>query len=114
MNYYDDAVMFLDKSHLGSRQLMYFINERARNEMKEFAYNYFGADTSGYHIGSISNTGTFVMDCTVCNPNDISNVKYISTGKSINTKSVNVMCFDFQKPFIEKCRLRKKNKSPRR
>ena len=32
----------------------------------------------------------------------ISNVKYISTGKSINTKSVNVMCFDFQMPFIEK------------
>lgn len=102
MNYYDDAVMFLDKSHLGSRQLRYFINERARNEMKEFAYNYFGADTSGYHIGSISNTGTFVMDCTICNPNDISNVKYISTGKSINTKSVNVMCFDFQMPYIEK------------
>lgn len=36
------------------------------------------------------------------NPNDISNVKYISTGKSIDTKSVNVMCFDFQYECIRK------------
>lgn len=102
MNYYDDPVMFLDKSHLGSRQLMYFINEGARNEMKVFAYNYFGADTSGYHIGSIPNTGNVVVDCTVCNPNDISNVKYISKGEAIEAKAVNVMCFDFQYDCIKK------------
>lgn len=102
MNDWDDPVMFLDKSHLGSRQLMYFINEKARKEMNEFAYNYFGADTSGWHIGRIPNTGTVVRDCTICNPRVISYVKHISKGNDVDVKSVNVMCFNFQYECIRK------------
>ncbi|MBR5613984.1 MAG: hypothetical protein IKW64_01595 [Clostridia bacterium] len=102
MSYYDDPVMFLDKSHLGSRQLMYFISERARNEMKKFSFDYFGANTSGWHIGLIPNTDTVVYDCTICNPIDVYYVKYTGMGKSDTAKSVNVMCFDFQYECIRK------------
>ena len=102
MNDYDDSVMFLDKSHLPSRQLRYFINEKARKEMNEFAYNYFGAETTGWHIGSIPNTYTVVRDCTICNPRDIFAVKRISKGEAIEYKAVNVMCFDFQYECIRK------------
>ena len=102
MNDYDDPVMFLDKSYLGSRQLRYFINEKARKEMKEYSYNYFGAETMGWHIGSIPNTDTVVRDCTICNPRDIFAVKRISKGEAIEYKAVNVMCFDFQYECIRK------------
>ena len=102
MNDYNDPVMFLDKSHLGSRQLKYFINEKARKEMNEFAYDYFGAETSGWHIGRIPNTNTVVRDCTLCNPRDISYVKHVSKEDAIETKAVNVMCFDFQYECIRK------------
>ena len=96
MNDWDDPVMFLDKSHLGSRQLRYFISKRARNEMKKFSYDYFGVETTGWHIGSIPNTRTIVKDCTICNPRVISHIKYIITGGDHQHKAVNVMCFDFQ------------------
>lgn len=98
----EDAVMFLDKSHLASRQLKYFINERARNEMKAYSYDYFGADTSGWHIGIIPNTCTVVRDCTVCNPRVISHIKSVGNGEIVDVKSVNVMCFDFQYECIRK------------
>ena len=102
MNDDSDPVMFLDKSHLGSRQFMYFINERARNEMKMFSCDYFGAETTGWHIGYIPNTGTIVRDCTICNPRVISYIKYISKGEAVEYKAVNVMCFDFQYECIRK------------
>ncbi len=102
MNDYPDPVMFLDKSHFGSRQLRYFINERARNEMKKFSYDYLGAETTGWHIGSIPNTSTIVKDCTICNPRVISHIKYIAKGEDPQYKAVNVTCFDFQYECIRK------------
>ena len=70
--------------------------------MKKFSYDYFGAETTGWHIGSIPNTKMIVKDCTLCNPRDILYIKYIIRGEDPKYKAVNVMCFDFQYECIRK------------
>ncbi len=102
INDYDDSVMFLDKSHYGPAQLKYFINEKARNEMKENTYDYFGAKDPGRFTAHIPGQKTGVADCTTCHPIGISLIKSLSAGLSIEIDYVNVVCFDFQLPCIKK------------